>query len=246
MTVTGEALRELHRIHRQLTDLRSRIERGPRQVKAGNSSVRKLELETEQAKESLKRARITADEKQLLLKSREDRIEDLHTKLNGASSNKEFQTLKNQIAADEQANLVMQDEVFEALEKIDELAAKLTTCNDSLTTVQVETAKTRTRVESQQGTLESELARVQAELSAAEKNLPEEISDDYQRMANARGEGALAQVDGEVCGGCFQTLTTQMMNLLYLSNALFCPNCGAMMYLAEGRQVGEEDRIADR
>ena len=105
MTVTGESLRELHRIHRQLTDLRSRIDRGPRQVVAGESSVRKLELETVQAKESLKRARMTADEKQLHLKSREDRIEDLRAKLNGASSNKEFQTLKDQIAADEQANL---------------------------------------------------------------------------------------------------------------------------------------------
>jgi len=239
MTVTGEALRELHRIHRQLTDLRSRIERGPRQIKAGVSSVRKLELETEQAKESLKRARMTADEKQLHLKSREDRIEDLRTKLNAASSNKEFQTLKDQIAADEQANLVMQDEVFEALEKIDELAGQLSASNDSLTTVQVETAKISNRVESEQGKLESELERVQAELSEAEKNLPEEIRSDYDRMAKARGEDALAQVDGEVCGGCFQTLTTQMMNLLYLSKPIFCQNCGAMMYIAEGRRVGD-------
>ncbi|HJN13780.1 MAG: phospholipase [Pirellulaceae bacterium] len=239
MTVTGEALRELHRIHRQLADLRSRIERGPRQIKAGESSVRKLELETEQAKESLKRARMTADEKQLHLKSREDRIEELRTQLNGASSNKEFQTLKNQIAADEQANLVMQDEVLEALEKIDELAGKLTASNNSLTTVQVETAKISKRVEGEQGKLDSELRRVQAELLEAEENLPEDIRNDYHRMAKARGEGALSQVDGEVCGGCFQTLTTQMMNLLYLSKPIFCPNCGAMMYLAEGRKVGD-------
>lgn len=239
MTVTGEALRELHRIHRQLTDLRSRIERGPRQVKAGEASVRKLELETAQAKELLKRAKLTADEKQLHLKSSEDRIDDLRAKLNGASSNKEFQTLKDQIAADEQANLVMQDEVFEALEKIDERALKLTACNESLTTVQVETAKTTTRVDGEHGRLESELARVQAELLEAEKSLPEEIRGDYDRMAKARGEGALSQVDGEVCGGCYQTLTTQMMNLLYLSKPIFCPNCGAMMYLAEGRKISE-------
>ena len=73
-----------------------------------------------------------ADDKQLQLKSREDRIEDLRTKLNGANSNKEFQAFKEQIAADEQANLVMQDEVFEALEKIDDLSGKLASCNESL------------------------------------------------------------------------------------------------------------------
>jgi hypothetical protein len=133
----------------------------------------------------------------------------------------------------------MQDEVLEALEKIDELAGKLTAGNDSLTTVQVETAKISKRVEGEQGNLESELRRVQTELLEAEENLPEEIRNDYHRMAKARGEGALSQVDGEVCGGCFQTLTAQMMNLLYLSKPIFCPNCGAMMYLAEGRQVGD-------
>ncbi len=239
MTVTGEALRELHRIHRQLTDLRSRIERGPRQIKAGEFSVQKLEQEAEQAKEALKRARLTADEKQLQLKSREDRIEDLRTKLNGANSNKEFQTLKDQIAADEQANLVMQDEVFEALEKIDELTTKLAACNESLATVRSETAKVSSRVASEQASLDSELKRVQAELVEAEKNLPSEIRNDYDRMAKARGEGALAMVDGEVCGGCFQTLTTQMLNTLYLSKPLFCPNCGAMLYLAEGRHIGD-------
>ena len=121
MTVTGEALRELHRIHRQLTDLRSRIERGPRQIKAGESSVGKLELEVEQAKELLKRARMTADEKQLHLKSREDRIEEFRTRLNGANSNKEFELLKEQIAADEQANSVQSDEILEGLERIDQL-----------------------------------------------------------------------------------------------------------------------------
>ncbi len=235
MTVTAEALRELHRIHRQLADLRSRLERGPRQIKAGEASVRKLEAEVQQAKEALQRARVTADEKQLLLKSREDRIEDLRGKLNSANSNVEFQAFKDQIAADEQANLVMQDEVFEALEKIDELNSALQATNESLATVQDETAKIRSRVEGEQDMLNSELQRVQAELVEAEKNLPADIKADYERMAKARGEDALAKVEGDVCGGCYQTLTTQMMNLLYLSRAVFCPSCGAMMYLAEGR-----------
>ena len=65
-------------------------------------------------------------------------------------SHRNIKTLKDQIAADEQANLVMQDEAFEALEKIDELAGRLSASNDSLTTVQVETTKISNRVESEQ------------------------------------------------------------------------------------------------
>ncbi len=55
------------------------------------------------------------------LKSREIRIEELEAKLNTAASNREFSTLKEQIAADKQANSVLSDEILETLEQIDVL-----------------------------------------------------------------------------------------------------------------------------
>ena len=97
MSITAEALRELHRIHRQLTDLRGRLERGPKQLDAAEAGVRKMEADLTEAKEAAQKARITSDEKQLQLKGREDRIDDLQGKLNSASSNKEYQALKEQI-----------------------------------------------------------------------------------------------------------------------------------------------------
>jgi len=58
---------------------------------------------------------------------------------------------------------------------------------------------------------------------------------DYDRIAKVRGEGALAQIDGEVCGNCFQTVTTQTMNDLYMSRPVFCKGCGCLLYLPEDR-----------
>ena len=101
MSVTASALREIHRIHRQITDLRSRLDRGPRQVKASEVHLQGLEEKCAAEKESLKQTRMSADSKQLQLRQREDRIKDLQIKLNGCSSNREFQALKEQIAADE-------------------------------------------------------------------------------------------------------------------------------------------------
>ena len=37
--VGTDVLRTLHRIHRQLTDLKGRLERGPKQIRAGEASV---------------------------------------------------------------------------------------------------------------------------------------------------------------------------------------------------------------
>ena len=117
-------LRTLHRIHRQKTDLDGQIARGPRQIKAGDALVAKAESEMQVIKENLTKANLLSDEKQLQLKSREDKIVDLQTKLNSAASNREFDLLKEQIAADKQANSVLSDEILEAMEAIDELGVE--------------------------------------------------------------------------------------------------------------------------
>jgi predicted nucleic acid-binding Zn-ribbon protein len=239
MNVSGTALRELHRIHKQLTDLRGRLDRGPKQVAASEGALRRMETEAADAKEAHKKARIASDAKQLQLKSREAKIADLKTKLNTANSNKEFQMLKDQIAADQQANLVLEDEILESLEKIDQLAAKVKKAEADLVAAKAETGKVKGRIEGEQSNLESELARVLSELKEAEVNLPTEYKADYARVARVRGEEALAEVDGEVCGGCYQMLTPNMMNELYMSKAVFCKSCGALLYLSEGRSVGD-------
>ena len=121
MSVSAAVLQELHRLHGQLSELRSRLERGPRQIHAAEANVRKAEQDLEAAKESVKRTRITADQKELQLREREGRILDIRVKLNSCSTNREYQAFLEQIAADEQANSVLSDEILELLEKINEL-----------------------------------------------------------------------------------------------------------------------------
>lgn len=43
MSFTAAALRELHRLHQQLGDLRDRLERGPKQVRVRQANVAQAE-----------------------------------------------------------------------------------------------------------------------------------------------------------------------------------------------------------
>jgi len=237
MPVNAEALRELHRIHRQLTDLRTRLERGPRQIRIGEGNVNRTKQERDDLKEALTRARVNSNEKNLQLKQREDRIEELKKKLNTASSNKEFQAIKDQIAADEQANSVLSDEILEGLEKIDELQEQVAEADNVLGKAGEDLAKVKADVTASKADLESELARVEGELERAEKELPADFKADYQRVTKARGEDALAEVQGECCGACFQTLTPQTMNELSQAKPVNCKSCGALLYLPEDRSL---------
>jgi predicted nucleic acid-binding Zn-ribbon protein len=228
-----ETLRTLHRIHRQHSDLKDRLSRGPRQIQVAEMSVKKCETDLAQAKDAYKHAKMASDDKQLQLKHREAKLLDVQAKLNMAQSNKEYQLLKDQLAADKQANSVLADEILEALEKIDQLQAAVKTAEANLAKTKDELSKVGKRVSDQHQGLETELARVSAELHAAEELLEGDFRENYMRLSRSMGEDSLAPVEGECCGGCSQTLTVQMLNLLRLDRPLFCQSCGRLLYLAE-------------
>ena len=237
MSVTASALREIHRIHRQISDLRGRLDRGPRQVKATDAHLRNLQQKCSVMKESLTRTRMSADDKQLQLQQREDRIDDLKKKLNSCGSNREYQALREQIAADEQANSVLSDEILEALESIDQQEAALAREEQERDAGAADLERLRPAVEKEQAELTSELERVTHNLRLAEQSLPAEIREDYERISRVRGEETLAQVDGEICTGCYHRISPQTLNVLMMGKTQMCSSCGALLYLPESEET---------
>ena len=158
--ISAGLLRKLHRIHRQRTDLTGQIARGPKQIKAGEALVATADAEVLAVKEALKDSTMMSNAKQLQLKSREAHIDQLQTKLNSAASNREFNLLKEQIAADKQANSVLSDEILEAMDSIDGRETQVKQVTAELKKQQVDHQNRITDVESKTSELESELERV--------------------------------------------------------------------------------------
>ncbi|MEE2934816.1 MAG: phospholipase [Planctomycetota bacterium] len=235
--IKPELLRRLHRIHRQRTDLKGRIDRGPRQIKAGESLVAQAEAAAKEIRSRLTKTTMISDEKQLQLKSRETRIDELGAKLNTAASNREFTTLKEQIAADKQANSVLSDEILEVMEQMDAIEIELEAADTELKRQQQEQEQRIKDVKAMLAELAEESKRVESELSSVEKEIPSNVFADYKRLTDSKGENALAPVEGESCGGCYQTLTTNYIDRLRMSRLIRCPNCNAFLYLPEDLRV---------
>ncbi len=239
MTVTTNALRLLHRLHQQLTDLRERLERGPKQVQAHERNVSQLTQQLDASQSAAQHARMTADKKQLELKSSEDKIQDWKAKLNACSSNKEYQALLDQIAAAEMAGSVLADEILDVLEKIDELDGHVVEAKTKVAAGQRELERIKRQVADASAGIAADVERLEAELTRAEADLPADFRIDYDRVVKARGMDGLAPADDAFCGGCYQQITANMLNNLTLSRPVFCSACGRLLYLAEdpaGRQ----------
>ena len=238
MAGSADTLRELHRLHRQATDLRDRLARGPKQIKAKELNLKHVEGELGEAKEKLKKTQLTLSEKELNLKERENRILDIKAKLNSASSNREYTAFVEQIAADEQANSVLSDEILELYDKVNEDKAVVTEAEKVVSDVTSQLDTVRKKVAEQKSGLEADLKGIEASLVESEKSLPSDIKQEYERVVKAHGEEALAPIEDEICGGCYQRITPQMVNELMIGEKMvFCKSCGRLLYLPEGTQV---------
>lgn len=233
MAVTAELLRELHRIHCQLADLRERLDRGPRQVRAREANVANLQQQLATAQDNVKQTRMAADQKQLDLKTGENKIEDLRGKLNACSTNKEFHALQEQIAAAEMANSVLADEILEALEKVDLLDVASADATKVLGAGTAELKKCQATVVGEADTIRGDIERLEGELIAAEKQLPSDFRDDYRRVIRAKAADGMTAAEGRTCTGCGQQMTLNMQNDLALSKPIFCKACGRLLYVAE-------------
>jgi hypothetical protein len=236
MAITPAALKELHQLHLQLQEVREKLRRGPTQIAARRQFAEKKQAELVAEKARLLELRKHADGKSLQLKSNEAKIADLKGKLNAASSNREFDVIKGQIDADLMANSVLEDEILEAMEKIDAEALKLKALEEEVAAAQAAEKRVAAEIEAERPGLEVRAAELEKQVRAAESMLPGTVADVYRRLVQAHGAGALAGVTQRerACGSCNTTLSPQEIIQLNTQTIIFCRACGRMLYKAEG------------
>ena len=231
MSVTAAALRELHQIHQQLADLRDRLERGPKQVRAREANVAQLEARLAEAREKAKQTQMAVDRKQLDLKSGEQKVVDLRVKLNTANNNREYQALLEQIAAAEMAGSVLSDEILEGMEKVDQLGVLVKEAEKNLAAGKQEMEKSRQAVEDSAASIRADMTRLKPSSSTAEKRCRWTSRPTTSASFAAKAPTAWPLVDDGVCTGCGQQITLNMQNELKLSKLVFCKACGRLLYL---------------
>ena len=233
VVTTATVIRTLHRIQRQLTDLRSQLAAGPKQIAAQMNQLKHAEHKQEQVAEDLTKARKHADEKQLLLRSSEAKINDLEAKRNTAKTNREYQLLGEQIEADKMAIKVLEDEILESLERVDEVNNKQPAAKENLKRVAEALETLKDQVKKETARLESEVARVMSQLEEAERELNSETKEIYKRVVKHKGEDGMAVSEGGCCGGCHQQLTGKMLSQLLTGSVAMCRSCGRLLYEPE-------------
>lgn len=232
MNSTSTGMKQLHELRLKLREISDQLESGPRQILARKQFIDKKKEELENQRAKLKQIKVAADQKNLQLKSSEARIYDLNGKLNSAANNREYEALRSQIAADTMAKSVLEDEILEALEKVDAAQIDVKKLEQEMTGIEAELQKITAEVQAKEAGLKEQAAALQAQVAEAERILPPDIVPQYRRLVQAYGANALAPVVNKSCSECYVSVTTQVYLELRAGKVRFC-TCGRLMYVAD-------------
>lgn len=232
MSPTSAGMKQLHDLRLKLREISDELERGPRQIAVRKQAVDKKKEQIEALRNKLKQMKVSADQKNLQLKTSEARIYDLNGKLNVAANNREYEALQSQIAADTMAKSVLEDEILEALEKVDGIQIEVKKAELEATGLESDLQKLNAEVQAREAGLKEQAAALQAQVSDAEKILPPDIIPQYRRLVQAYGADALSPVINKSCSECYVSVTAQLYLELKAGKVKFC-TCGRLLYAAD-------------
>ena len=230
MSTAAGGLKELHQFHIRMETAREELAQGPRQIQIRRRKLERLKNEIEEERDHIMQMRMAADQKSLQWKTHEAKILDLTGKLNTSTTNKEFEIIKQQIDADTMANSVLEDEILEALEKIDKAEQKVADITQKKETAVEDERKTKAEVESRLPQQRDKVDELEAALKAGESQLPGQVAAIYKRLVEAHGATALAEFDGTICTACNAILIPNMRVELNVGKFVFCRSCGRLLY----------------
>lgn len=234
MASSAHVFRELHRLQKHARDLQEQIERGPQVLKGHQVRVTRQEQAVHEAQEGLKHLKVASHAKETSLKEAHQLIAKYEKQRNEATTRKEYDTLQAEISSVKEKCRKIEDDILEAMAKVEEEAARLPELEKGVQKAKEEVAALEAKTKERLASYGEQLAQAREEIKQAEAGLPLDAQGPYQRLvAHRGGADALAAVEGRTCRACYTEITAQQSNDLLVGRLVLCKSCGRILYLAE-------------
>lgn len=221
----------LHKLLEKLEYAEKLLALGPRRIAVAHQKVATAQQACDAQKEEIQRLKKAADEVSLNLKISEAEIVKHKLRLNGATSNKEYQIIQGQIEGATTASGKLEDQVLEMLDDVDSAAEELTKLDTEVEALRKKTDDVKADVASREPGLKTDVERLTTEIKEAESVIPAgESLTTYKRLRGAMGAAALARLEDTYCAECNTAATPQDRVQMNMNEFIQCRQCGRILY----------------
>ncbi len=197
----------------------------------------KAELQSHQAslhalEQSVKDLQLKQKNKEGELAQKENEIKKFEGQLSQVKTNKEYGSIKQEIASLQADNSLIEEEIIKLMDAVEAAARELKTEKVRLEQVAKEYQKKEQEVAAKETALKAECENLKKEREALVGGLPNAIALMYSQIANHKQGIVLAPIQAGVCGACKLSLRAQVINDVQIGQKVVtCDNCSRILYI---------------
>src|SRR3989338_4516243 len=222
----------------ELQKIDAQIYQSKKELSSHPALKKKIELETEKKKASLKAAneewkalQLRQKEKEVDLQSKEEKIKKLQSQLYQLKSNKEYATMELEIKGMKEDKSVLEEDILRLLDAVDQAKSKLEKEKER---VALEDKKAKEEIEALKKRASEVGASVQSQEEKRKTYLPNvdaRLVSQYEKILIKREGLALVPVRNNSCSGCHMELPPQVVHEVQLQDKLMvCESCARILY----------------
>jgi hypothetical protein len=173
-------------------------------------------------------------EKELELAANAEAVKKLQGQLYSLKTNKEFQTMLQQIADTKADGSLIEEKILISFEDSDKVKAKIDQENIKLKTEEKVFLDEKKKVELRIKEIDERLNQLQVQRKQITPEVDPKMLAEYDRILSSRGGLAIVTVLDNSCGGCHMLVPPQVINLIKMyEHIVTCEVCNRIFYIAE-------------
>jgi len=224
----------LQTIDSEIYALNQEKEAKPQEIKELEAAFqeKKLSLATlEKASLDLQRQR---KDRELELSTKEEEAKKLQSQLYSLKTNKEYQTMLQQIQGTKADASVIEDKILELFERSDKVKNDLEKENQRLKEEEKVFLAQKKKAEDRMREIDDRLAQLDAQRKQVIPDIEPKILSQYERILQNRDGLGIVSVKHNSCMGCNMFVPPQVINLIKMYERIItCEICNRILYTDE-------------
>ena len=225
---------ELQGLDTQIFRRRNALEEMPENLRMLDEAFKAKMVNLKTLEENLKLIQVRRRDKENDLATKEGSIKKLQTQLYQLKTNKEYNTMQEEISRIKADNSLIEEDIIKMFDQTDIENEKIAKEKEFLKGEEAKLNEEKRRVEEETKRIKTEVDSLNSQRASLAEKVDKTILAKYERILKGKDGLAVVPVTGESCQGCFRILPSQVIHEIRAKKDLvFCENCARILYLEE-------------
>lgn len=226
-----EILASLQTVDREIKEQKDRKQEflGELAVKEKEIAAKKAEIAALAAAFS-EREKIRA-EKDRLFQEEGKKAMDKRMRMNRIKSSKELQALQREIELMRQTNGELEEELIRVMQELDTVKGQMQAAESELAAMQEQWRAKQKELEERIHGIDAAVSEAVSRRQSIAAQVNNDLISRYELIFSRRGGTAVVEVSAGICQGCFMNIPPQLWNEIIRNDKLhLCPSCQRILF----------------